>query len=337
MRIVAVSPHEDNNYMLMFCRAGAAEQLTYRMEGISNGCGQSADICVECKRFLALAKTFTGDVRLIFAEKELQIVVESSQYNLTILSARLPELKIPEGGVCLSTGFLQEAMKHCSAAITKDAVGARGGIEINIADDGSAVCWSAQNSCVAKYVVPPACCNQAVKLILLPLNIQHIAELAELGEVRLVSSAQGIFVTAPRFDYMCQSVSGSFPDCKKVAASNSETKCITINKSKLLAAISRASVIVGDEIGSKIKICSDAERLYIEAVSIAGTGIESIALDAAIGQDEDTNYFSAGRLYRLIYNCRGDSVTIGSNGKYKPIFVRATGSDSFYIVASMKG
>ena len=95
LRIVAVSPHEDNNYMLMFCRAGAAEQLTYRMEGISNGCGQSADICVECKRFLALAKTFTGDVRLIFAEKELQIVVESSQYNLTILSARLPDLKIP--------------------------------------------------------------------------------------------------------------------------------------------------------------------------------------------------------------------------------------------------
>ena len=84
-------------------------------------------------------------------------------------------------------------------------------------------------------------------------------------------------------------------------------------------------------------MCSDAERLYIEAVSIAGTGIESIALDAAIGQDEDTNYFSAGRLYRLIYNCRGDSVTIGSNGKYKPLFVRATGSDSFYIVASMKG
>lgn len=56
LRIVAVSPHKDNNYMLMFCRAGATEQLTYRMEGISNGCGQSADICIECKRFLALAK-----------------------------------------------------------------------------------------------------------------------------------------------------------------------------------------------------------------------------------------------------------------------------------------
>ena len=26
LRIVAVSPHEDNNYMLMFCRAGAADQ-----------------------------------------------------------------------------------------------------------------------------------------------------------------------------------------------------------------------------------------------------------------------------------------------------------------------
>ena len=74
------------------------------MEGISNGCGQSADICVECKRFLALAKTFTGDVRLIFAEKELQIVVESSQYNLTILSARLPDLKIPEA----ACAFLQD-------------------------------------------------------------------------------------------------------------------------------------------------------------------------------------------------------------------------------------
>lgn len=284
-----------------------------------------------------MAKTFTGDVKLVFAEKELQIVVESSQYNLTILSARLPELKIPEGGVCLSTSFLQEAMKHCSAAITKDAVGARGGIEINIADDGSAVCWSAQSSCVAKYVVPSACCNQAVKLILLPLNIQHIAELAELSEVRLISNMQGIYVTAPRFDYMCQSVSGSLPDCEKVATSNKETKRITINKNKLLAAISRASVIVGDEVGSKIKICSDAEHLYIEAVSVVGTGIESIALDSSEGENEETNYFSAGRLYRLIYNCRGDSVTIGSNGKYKPIFVRATGSDSFYIIASMKG
>ena len=234
LRIVAVSPHKDNNYMLMFCRAGAAEQLTYRMEGISHGCSEPADICIECKRFSALAKTFTGDVKLVFAEKELQIVVESSQYNLTILSARLPELKIPEGGVCLSTSFLQEAMKHCSAAITKDAVGARGGIEINIADDGSAVCWSAQSSCVAKYVVPSACCNQAVKLILLPLNIQHIAELAELSEVRLISNMQGIYVTAPRFDYMCQSVSGSLPDCEKVAASNKETKRVTINKLSLI-------------------------------------------------------------------------------------------------------
>ena len=115
----------------------------------------------------------------------------------------------------LSTGFYRKQLKHCSAAIAKDAVGARGGIEINIADDWQCPSAGVRKFLCCKYVVPPACCNQAVKLILLPLNIQHIAELAELGEVRLVSSAQGIFVTAPRFDYMCQSVSGSFPDCKR--------------------------------------------------------------------------------------------------------------------------
>lgn len=336
LRIMAVCPHKDNNYMLMFCRAGAVEQLTYRMEGKSHGCSQSADICIECKRFLALAKTFTGDVRLGFTEKELQINVENSQYNLTVLSASIPELRIPEGGIYLSTGFLLEAMKHCSAAIAKDAFGARGGIEINIADDGSAVCWSAQNACAAKFVMPSTGCNQAIKLILLPSSIQHIAELAELAEIRLISSPQGIYVTTPRFDYMCQSISGSLPDCGRVAAINKETKRITINKNKLLAAISRAAVIVGEEVGSKIKICSDTEHLYVEAVSVVGTGIESIVLDSSEGQDDETNYFSAGKLYKLIYTCRGESITIGSDGKLKPLFVRATGSDSFYIVAPMK-
>lgn len=337
LRIVAVSPHKDNNYMLMFCRAGAAEQLTYRMEGISHGCSEPADICIECKRFLALAKTFTGDVRIVFAEKELQITVESSQYNLTVVTTELPELTVPEGGVCLSTSFLYDAMKHCSAAISKEAVGARGSIEINIAQDGSAVCWSAQSACIAKYVVPSTGCNKAVKLMLLPINIQHIAELAELGEIRLVSCMQAIYATAPRFDYMCHVVNGSLPDCAKAVAAYQETKSININKGKLLAALARAAVIVGDETGSKIKICSDSNNLYIEAVSIVGNGVESIALDAVEGNDDAVNYFSVGGLTRLIYNCRGESVSIGSNGKFKPLFLRASGSDSFYVIAPMKG
>ena len=35
MRITAVCPHRDKNYMLIFGKAGNGEQLTYRMEGKS--------------------------------------------------------------------------------------------------------------------------------------------------------------------------------------------------------------------------------------------------------------------------------------------------------------
>lgn len=47
-----------------------------RMEGISNGTVNQLIFVLNVNAFWLCLKTFTDDVRLIFAEKELQIVVE---------------------------------------------------------------------------------------------------------------------------------------------------------------------------------------------------------------------------------------------------------------------
>ena len=337
LRIVAVSPYKDGNYMLSFGCTGMAEQLTYRMEGKAYGATAPVDIYVERKRFIALGKTFTGDVRLIFAANELQIFVESSQYNLTTVNAALPELRVPDGGVQLPTSFLLDAMKHCSAVIPKEAAGPWSCIQIKIAPDGSAVCWGARHVAAAKYVVPSTGCNAELNLLLLPLNIQHIAELAEMDPVRLVKTDQGVYVNAPRFDYFCNNIIGAFPDCERMAGKNKAAKSINIAKVKLLAAITRAAVIAGDEATSRIKLCSDTENLYIEVESVAGSGIESVPIDNVDGKDDDAFYMPAAMLSRLIYNLPSDSITLSTNGRISPVFLRAAGSDSFYICAPVRG
>ena len=156
MRIKAVSLKGDYRYLLMFCRVGATEQLVYRMEGKSRNSNEPVDVYVDGKRFIALAKTFTGDVNLAFEGKDVVLTVGRTEYKLATVVTKMPELVVPPGGIEISPKFLEDALKHCAPVISKTAPGVRGGINFKVGQDGSAVCWAAQSFCAARYAVPSA-------------------------------------------------------------------------------------------------------------------------------------------------------------------------------------
>ena len=158
MRIKAVSLKGDYRYLLMFCRVGATEQLVYRMEGKSRNSNEPVDVYVDGKRFIALAKTFTGDVNIAFEGKDVVLTVGRTEYKLATVVTKMPELVVPPGGIEISPKFLEDALKHCAPVISKTAPGVRGGINFKVGQDGSAVCWAAQSFCAARYAVPSAGC-----------------------------------------------------------------------------------------------------------------------------------------------------------------------------------
>ena len=102
MRIKAVSLKGDYRYLLMFCRVGATEQLVYRMEGKSRNSNEPVDVYVDGKRFIALAKTFTGDVNLAFEGKDVVLTVGRTEYKLATVVTKMPELVVPPGGIEIS-------------------------------------------------------------------------------------------------------------------------------------------------------------------------------------------------------------------------------------------
>lgn len=344
LHIKAVSPYKDKSYMLMFGRIGNNEQLVYRMEGKSLNHVDDAEIYVDCKKFMALSKTFTGDVGITFHDNiKILIDVAGSKYTLNGMNTELPALKVPpEGGDTLTTNFLFEAVRFCSVAISKEAQGMRGAIEINIAENGSAVCYGAQNSCLAKFVVPSTGCHRKMTLHRLPLHLQHIAELAEGGEVRMVKDVRNVlYVTAPRFDYMCYPLSGSYFPVEQLLNTYKSNKTITVDKSRLIAALARAAVVAGDDSADstayKVNICSDTDNVYLNASSVVGDGVEAIPLDAVDGDTESNNFLPVGRLMRVVSSCHGESVSISSKGRFDPLIIRPTGSESFYLLAPMRG
>lgn len=334
MRITAVSPKGDYRYMLMFCRMGATEQLVYRMEGKSRNSNETVDVYVDGKRFIALAKTFSGDVHITFGGNDVVLSVGRTEYKLATVITKMPELKVPDGGVEINAKFLEDAMKHCAPVISKTAPGVRGGINIKIAADGNAVCWSAQSFCAARYTVQSGC-RQKLEINLLPADIQRVAALADGDEVRLISTPNGIYFTAPRFDYMCFCLQGVFPDCEAMQAKYKELKRVSVGKQELLAALNRCCVIAGDK--GNIQLYTINDDLVLEASGVCGNGLEYIAASDVKGQDDSINYLSAQALLRIVYNCPGDSVTITSTGKMSAYYIASSGSPNHYLLMSRRG
>lgn len=342
LHIKAVCPRQDKSYMLMFGRVGNNEQLVYRMEGKSINDTETAEIYVDFKKFLALSKTFSGDVSITFTDdNKLMINVAGSKYFLNAVNIELPRLDIPkEGGYSLSTNFIFDAVRFCSVAISKEAQGIRAAVQIKITQNGNAVCYGAQNSCIAKFVVPSTGCRQEITLHLLPLHLQHIAELAEGGEVRMVKGRQDIlYITAPRFDYMCYPLSGSFFEVERALAKCQTNKTISVNKARFIAALARTAVVAGDDDNATnaVNICSDDVNVYLSASSVAGNGVEAIPLDSAEGDTESNNYLPVGRMLRIVNACHSESIAISTKGKLDPLIIRPAGSESFYLIAPMRG
>lgn len=334
MRITAVSPKGDYRYMLMFCRMGATEQLVYRMEGKSRNSNEAVDVYVDGKRFIALAKTFSGDVHITFAGNEVVLTVGRTEYKLPTVVTKIPDLKVPDGGVEINAKFLEDAMKHCAPVIDKNAPGVRSGINFKVGNDGSAVCWAFQSFCAARYAVPSAGGVKNLEIILLPADIQRIAALADGDEVKLVSTPNGNYFTSLRFDYMCFCLQGVFPDCEAMQAKYKELKRVSVGKQELLAALNRCCVIAGDN--GNIQLYTINDDLVLEASGVCGNGLEYIAASDVKGQDDSINYLSAQALLRIVYNCPGDSVTITSTGKMSAYYIASSGSPNHYLLMSRR-
>lgn len=335
MRIKAISPKGDYRYMLTFCRVGATEQLVYRMEGKSRNSNEPVDVYVDGKRFIALAKTFTGDVNFAFEGKDVLLSVGRTEYKLATVVTKMPELVVPSGGIEISPKFLEDVMRHCAPVISKTAPGVRGGINFKVGQDGSAVCWAAQSFCAARYAVPSAGCAKGFEITLLPADIQRVTALADGDEVKLISTPNGNYFTSLRFDYMCFCLQGVFPDCEAMQAKYRELKQVTVNKQELLAALNRCCVIAGDN--GNIQLYTLNDDLVLEASGACGNGLEYIAAANVKGSDDSVNYLSAQALLRIVYSCPGDSVTIISTGKMSAYYISASGSQNHYLLMSRRG
>ena len=335
MRIKAVSLKGDYRYLMMFCRVGATEQLVYRMEGKSRNSNEPIDVYVDGKRFIALAKTFTGDVNIAFEGKDVVLTVGRTEYKLATVVTKMPELVVPPGGIEISPKFLEDALKHCAPVISKTAPGVRGGINFKVGQDGSAVCWAAQSFCAARYAVPSAGCAKGFEITLLPADIQRITALADGDEIKLISTPNGNYFTSLRFDYMCFCLQGAFPDCEAMQEKYRELKRVSVNKQELLAALNRCCVIAGDN--GNIQLYTLDDDLVLEASGACGNGLEYIGADDIKGEDDSINYLSAQVLLRIVYSCPGESVTVISTGKMSAYYISASGSQNHYLLMSRRG
>lgn len=338
--ITAVSPYKDGNYMLSFSRLGNGEQLTYRMEGKSVKHQDSAKLSVEFKRFSEMVKTLTGDVALTFEKAKLIVGVAGSEYNLTTVNTEILETTSPPGGAEIATDWLMQASRFCSMAVAKDAVGARRCIQIEFKAEG-AICYAAKSSSAAKYSTSNTGGEIGENICLLPSQLEHIAELGDGESVRLVKDDKSILhAVAARFDYLAYPLEGKPFPAANLFEKTTYVRTFNVDRSRLIAALARASAVIGDDATSmdKVSLSTDKENFYVQVSSVAGEGTEIIPLDGIEGDTaEQTVAMSAKQMLRVIGGLMGDSVTIRNSTALAPVYLSAAGSNNTIILAPMRG
>lgn len=341
VKITAVSPCHDKNYMLIFECVGNNEQLLYRMEGKSYDNTEKAEITVEVKKLASLAKSFDGDVKLNFDINELIVSAGGGLFKLPARVIPFPDLKPPEDSekIVLSISFLQEAVRHCAVATAAkdDNRAFLTCMQINLKADGSAICFATNTHKLAKFVATNTGSRTNRTFLLLPINIQHIVDICDDNEITIIPTNRFFFAQTPRFEYLCYIVDGNFLDCESVFRKIKAVKRIVASKRKLLAAIYRAGIMTGDENDQKIKFASDDNNIMIEATSVSGSSLDSIPLDSSDGKDDQGYNVSAFNISRLISNIPSDSVEISTQGRgLMPILIKEPNSESGYILAPMR-
>lgn len=337
IKITAVSPLKNNNYMLMFECMNNVEQLRYRMEGKSYKSNEPAAAYVEAKRMIALSKTFDGDVTMVFVKEHLGLDCGTSRYKVNKVTAELPELKIPaDGSITISKDFLADAVKHCSIAVSKEAARPwMNCIQFNFSADGRAVCYGTDTHRLARYTCNNSGSTTDISCLVLPNAISHITDMCDQNEVKLIPTDTAIYATAARFDYMSRVTIGKFPDCGRIFKDFRAVKTFVVNKGKLAVAVSRANIVADDK-DFKIKLASDENNLYIEANSVAGSGIEAIALESFDGDDQEAYSLSGISFSRLIYGCGSENISISTSGKLKPLLIGPPDCSNCYVLTVMR-
>ena len=339
VKITAVSPHKDKSYLLMFECSGTSEQLLYRMEGKSYNSSDTVITYVEGWRLSALAKTFTGDVTLRFESNHLGISCGSSHYKITKVQIELPVMHIPNNiqPITLSIKFLQEAVRHCSVACGREP--ARpwiNCIQVNLQADSKGICYATDTHRLARYVDNNTGSKSNITLLLLPATMQHIVDMCDQNEVQIVPSERCIYARTARFDYQIYAIIGKFPDCARIFNTFVARKTVTINKHKLIGAVTRASIMNDDALEGSIKFASDEQGFFIESMCVGGSGLDNIALEKVNGADDEAYKVSTISFSKILSGCASESVAISSQGPLKPLLISAPDSENSYILAPMR-
>ena len=338
--ISAVSPYKDGNYMLSFSRLGSGEQLTYRMEGRAPKSIEEARLSVDFKRFAELCKTLTGDISLAFATSKLTLGVAGSEYNLTTVGAEVVETSSPEGGAEVTTDWMISASRFCSMAIARDAAGIRRCIEIIFKTENT-TCYAAKSSSVARYTVINTGGESLKNICVLPSQLEHIAELSDGESVRLVKDAKGMLHAATaRFSYLAYPLEGKPLPAAQLFEKAAPTRTISIDRSRLIAALSRASAVIGDDVTAmdKVNLNTDKENFYVSVSSVAGEGVEIIPMDGIKGNTSEQKIsMSAKQMLRIVGGLMGETVVIKNSTALAPMYLSAAGSDNTIILAPMRG
>ena len=340
MKITAVSPKSDKSYLLIFECVGLSEQLVYRMEGKSYFSTEMASAIVDVKSFMTLVKTFSNDIELAFEDKYLGVNCGSSNYKVTLSRIELPKLALPKDGqkLILSVDFLVNANRFCAVACARNEN--RGPafscIQINLQADGSAVCYATDSHKLAKYVNEKAGSNCQISLLMTPINISHITEMCSENELTIIPDSKAIYVTTPRFDYMCYRINGQMPDCEKIFRNHKSIQTIVVDRSKLFTAVSRAMIFSGDKEESKIKFATDNENIYINADSVSGGGLDSIPLDSCTGNDDKGHNVSGISLSKLLSSCGSEKVSISISDPLAPVILSIPDTQNAYVLTAMR-
>lgn len=340
IKITAVSPKKDKSYMIMFECVGISECLLYRMEGKSFYSTEMATTIVDAKSFIALVKTFSNDVELVFEDKYLGINCNTSNYKVTTSNIEIPQLLLPEDAerIVFSTNFLVNAYRFCSVACAKNDK--RGPvfrcIQINLKADGTAICYATDSHKLAKYVDDKAGSQRKTTILMTPNSIAHITEMCTDNEITFIPTPKGIYVTTPRFDYMCYLMSGSMPDCERIFSNFKPIQTVVVEKSKLMSAITRAIIFSGDNESLRIKIAMDKENIYVNADSVSGSGLDSVPLDSSQGNDDKGHYLSGISLNRILGSCPSDKISISTAAPLAPIMIGIPDSNNLYVMSAMR-
>ena len=332
---ISIMPAGKDLCLITFRKRGAFEFIEYLATGKSKAPAE-ADCVVDAKRFVALAKLFSGSVELSFGEKEITFIGENSCYKLMALANY--EIEAPafaDTQLVISPVLLADMHRRCEFACNKDLNHVQSAMQLNLKSDGSAVCYGSHNHMVAQYVVPSTGVRADKSILVLPVSILHICELADSLDVNLAVDGKGLYAVTERYRYYAKPLAGNYPDCARIMQQPTE-RTLRVNKARLLEAISRATVVADDGSSfSRLNMRSQDNDLLLEAISEVGSAEEILALESIDGV-MDKRSVNGNKLRSIVYAISGDEVVIQFGKPLAPLLISGTGGECHYVLASVR-